>query len=334
MGTWGAPAMVHCDNGSHFTGGEFGVFLAREGVAQDLGTPHHSRGRGLVERLVRKLKSGLTRLLPQGRLLDWPRVVADLEWRVNRMPHKGLAGISPFDYLIRGHRQRLDILAPVSGLEGWMGTPQEEEDLSAVLEGLRQVADWCGEISAVQRAIDSARVLETPRFAVGDWVLKFVAQRANSLEPMYQGPFCVTADLGNGFYTVCEVLAGDALGTPVDVHASRILAFDRRRTTADAEHARKLPEGYHVVEAVLDGPREDGMFLVKWLGVEEPKWELSHELRAVVKFQAYCEQHRLDKAGKPLPVTRARRGLAVAAAALRVPLGNPTSGGGAMDPRV
>ena len=162
---------------------------------------------------------------------------------MNRMPHKGLAGVSPFDYLIRGHRQRLDILAPVSGLEGWMGTPQEEEDLSAALEALRQVADWCGEISAVQRAIDSARALETPQFAVGDWVLKFVAQRANSLEPMYQGPFSVTADLRNGFYTVSEVLAGDVLGTPVDVHASRMLAFDRRRTTADAEHARKLPEG-------------------------------------------------------------------------------------------
>ncbi len=107
----------------------------------------------------------------------------------------------------------------------------------------------------------------------------------------------MTADLGNSFFTVCEVLAGDALGTPVDLHASRILAFDWRRTTADAEHARMLPEGYHVVEAVLDGPREDGMFLVKWVGVGEPKWELPHELRAVVKFQAYCEQHRLDKAG-------------------------------------
>ncbi len=115
------------------------------------------------------------------------------------MPHKGLAGISPFDYLIRGHRQRLDIVAPVSGLEGWMGTPQEEEDLPAVLgcwEGLRQVVDWCGETSAVQRAIDSARVLETPRFAVGDWVLKFVAQRANSLEPMY--PRAVLCDSGPG----------------------------------------------------------------------------------------------------------------------------------------
>ena len=254
IGTWGPPAMVHCDNGSHFTGEDFTSFLAREGIAQDPGTPHHSRGRGLVERLVGKLKSGLQRLLPQGKLLDWPKVVVELERRVNRMPHKGLAGASPFDYLILGHRQRLDILAPMSGLQGWMGTPQEEEDLALVLDSLRQVADWCGEITAVQRAIDSARVLETPKMSVGDWVLKFAAQRANSLEPMYQGPFCVTADLANLFFTVNEVLAGDALGVPVDVHVSRLLPFDRRRTTADAEHARKLPEGYHVVETVLEGP--------------------------------------------------------------------------------
>ena len=114
-----------------------------------------------------------------------------------------------------------------------------------------------------------------------------------------------------------------------------MLAFDRRRTTADAEHARKLPEGYHVVEAVLDGPSVDGMFLVKWMGGGEPKWELPQELRAVVKFQAYCEQHHLDKAGKPLPVTRGRRGLAAAATASSVPLGNAALGGGAVvAPRV
>jgi len=145
-------------------------------------------------------KPQLQRLLPQGKLLDWPKGVVELERRVNRMPHRELAGVSPYDYLILGHRQRLDILAPISGLQGWMGTPQEEEDLALVLDSVRQVADWCGEITAVQRAIDSARVLEVPSVAVGDWVLKYVAQRANSLEPMYQGPFCVTADLANGFF--------------------------------------------------------------------------------------------------------------------------------------
>jgi hypothetical protein len=301
IGTWGPPAMVHCDNGSHFTGEGFTEYLAREGIAQDPGTPHHPRGRGIVERLVGKLKGGLTRLLPQGKLLNWPQVVAELERRVNRMPHKGLAGVSPFDYLVLGHRQRLDIMAPVSGLAGWMGTPQEEEDLAMVLDSLRQVADWCGEIVAVKRAVESARHLEMPNLKEGDWVLKFVAQRANSLEPMYQGPFCVTADLRNGFYTVNEVLAGEALGVPVDVHASRLITFDRRRTTADAEHARKLPEGYHVVESVLEGPSKDGLFLVKWLYIEEPKWVQPQELRAVLKFQAYCELKGLDKNGKALP---------------------------------
>ena len=305
MGTWGPPCMVHSDNGSHFTGGEFTDFLCRNGIQADLGTPRHPRGRGLPERLVGKLKSGLVRLLPQGRLLDWPSVLLELEQRVNRMPHRGLAGESPFDYLIRGHRQRLDFLAPLNGLDGWMGTEQEEEDLLMALQALRQVADWCGEISAVQRTIVTAKALAAPKFKVGDWVLKFVAERANSLEPLYQGPFCVTADLRNGFYTVNEVLAGDALGNAVDAHVSRLLAFDKRRTSADAEHARKLPQGYYVVEDILEGPNAEGLFLVKWMGVSEPKWAEPQELRAVRKFQAYCEQRRLDKSGKPLPPPRA-----------------------------
>ena len=174
-----------------------------------------------------------------------------------------------------------------------------------------QVANWCGEISAVQRTILTAKALAAPTFKVGDWVLRFVAERANSLEPMYQGPFAVTADLRNGFYTVCEVLAGDALGKPVDAHVSRLIAFDRRRTTADAEHARKLPEGYYVVEDILDGPNADGLFLVKWMGVAEPRWAEPQELRAVMKFQAYCQQRRLDKSGKPLAPPRARGNRAV-----------------------
>ena len=65
---------------------------------------------------------------------------------------------------------------------------------------------------------------------------------------------------------------------------------------------------------MLDGPNGDGLFLVKWRGLEEPKWGPPQELRAVLKFQTYCEQHRLDKAGKPLPLPKGRglRGAVVA----------------------
>ena len=59
--TWGVPAMVHSDNGSHFTGQEFLKHLTKLGVAFDPGTPEHPRARGLVERLVRKCKEGLQR---------------------------------------------------------------------------------------------------------------------------------------------------------------------------------------------------------------------------------------------------------------------------------
>ena len=301
--TWGFPAMVHTDQGSHFTGGVFKDYLARHGVAQDLGTPHHSRGRGVVERLVGKLKEGLKRLLPQGRALEWPRVVAELERRVNRMPHRGLGGVAPFDYLIRGHRQLSDHLGPLALGVTFVDTPQTEEDLTFVLESIRQVADWCGEIDAVRRALESQDVYKEFTAGVGDLVLRYVGERENSLHPFYQGPFKVTQVGGNGFYQVCELLAEDNLGVPVECHASRLIHFNGSRTSGTAEHVRKLDGEHFVVESVLDGPREpDGRFLVKWLGVAEPRWEAqSSELRAVLKFKAYCAEKKMTLMGKPLP---------------------------------
>jgi transposase InsO family protein len=105
---WGRPVMVHCDNGSHFTGSGFTEFLSRTNIAFDPGTAYHPEGRGLVERLVGKLKGGLQRLLPQGKLLLWPTILSELELLVNQAPHKALGGISPYDYLLRGHRHRED----------------------------------------------------------------------------------------------------------------------------------------------------------------------------------------------------------------------------------
>ena len=59
------------------------------------------------------------------------------------------------------------------------------------------------------------------------------------------------------------------------------------RTDADREHARKLPEGYYVVEEIRG--HRDGEVLVKWLGVEEPKWQLvDKSLQQVLQFRAYC----------------------------------------------
>jgi hypothetical protein len=254
----------------------------------------------MVERLVGKLKAGLVRLLPQGRLLEWPEVMGDLEHRVNRMPHKGLSGISPFDYLILGHRQRSDILHP---LRAGVDTPQSLEDLILVLESLRDIADWCGEIDSLKRVWRSETEYKKFPGKVGDLVLRFVSSRENSLEPFYQGPFRITQADGSGFYTVCELLANDALGVPVEVHASRLIMFDGSRTSGSAEHARKLDAETHVVEEIMAGPREDGRFQVRWRGIPEPTWEPAVPyLKQVRMFKDYCQANSLDQWGKPLPL--------------------------------
>ena len=306
--TWGIPCMVHSDGGPHFKAQEFKDYLAQHGIVQDMATPEHPRGRGMVERLVGKLKSGLVRLLPQGRLYDWPKVMGDLERRVNRMPHKGLAGVSPFDYLIKGHRQRADVLANLGGLE--LNTPQSEEDLELVLDTMRQVADWCGEISAVKRAMASEKEYAVFPAREGDLVLRYTSTRENSLEPYYQGPYRVTVSYGNGFYQIAELLAGDNLGVSVECHASRLIMFDGSRTSGDAEHARKLGAQDLIVEEVVEGPRASDMrFLVRWRGVAEPTWEPSSAgLRMVVKFKEYCASKGLDLKGEPIRKEGKRRG--------------------------
>ncbi len=112
------------------------------------------------------------------------------------MPHKGLAGESPWDYLWRGHRQRpvgqpspYNESNPYYSVEGglYIMSPQAEEDLAHTLDTLRTLADWCGEIDSFKRAVLSEDVMKTFGGKVGDMVLKFVAVREHALEPLYQG---------------------------------------------------------------------------------------------------------------------------------------------------
>ena len=307
ISTYDYPAAVHSDGGPHFAAEEFGERLKLYGIARGIGTPYHSRARGLVERLIGKLKRGIVSILPQGRLTNWPRVLMDLERRINRMPHKGLAGESPWDYLWRGHRQRpvgqpspYNESNPYYSVEGglYIMSPQAEEDLAHTLDTLRTLADWCGEIDSFKRAVLSEEMMETFGGKVGDMVLKYVAVREHALEPLYQGPFeIVRADPGD-FYAVREVLAGNGRGPSFEVHASRLIKFDATRTDADREHARKLPEGYYVVEEIRG--HRDGEVLVKWLGVEEPKWQVvDKSLQQVLHYKAYCAANGLALNGFP-----------------------------------
>jgi len=166
---------------------------------------------------------------------------------------------------------------------------------------MRQIADWCSEVSSLKSSVASADHHATFDGKVGDWVLRFAAIRGNSLEPYYQGPYKITEVLGSDFFTVREILAGDALGKAVQVHSSRLIKFDESKTSPDAEHQRKLPKGHFVVSQVLRGPdaAHPGQFQIQWFGVDNPTWEQAHGLRQVLKFRQFCQDNNLTLEGVP-----------------------------------
>jgi len=48
-----------------------------------------------------------------------------------------------------------------------------------------------------------------------------------------------------------------------------------------------------VVEGILEGPNEDGQFLVKWHAVAEPRWEWPAGLAHLTLFDEYCKEHNV-----------------------------------------
>jgi len=95
-------------------------------------------------------------------------------------------------------------------------------------------------------------------------------------------------------FDLCGRFRGDAReGPPLELHPSRMWPFDHTYTTAAAEHARRLPLGMSVVEGILEGPNEDGQFLVKWHAVAEPRWEWPAGLAHLTLFDEYCKEHNV-----------------------------------------
>jgi len=92
-------------------------------------------------------------------------------------------------------------------------------------------------------------------------------------------------------------------------HANRLVPYNMGRTSADDLHQNKLPSGYYVVAAILNGPRnDDGLFEVSWKHTQTTTWEPAVALRQVVLFRKYCDERGLDYDGKTKPTVDERGG--------------------------
>ena len=180
------------------------------------------------------------------------------------------------------------------------------------LRYLRAITEIAGEVSDVKRKIahDAAVSAGTP-FSKGDWCLIYHNERLSSLDSFYRGPYTVVDvqvdGKGNnsGYYTVAPVLANNALGKPhVEVHANRMWPFSAERTTAEAEHWKRLPEGCGLVLEIINHRlhAHGAQVQVKYYAVKRPAWEFITSMKLPnlgwnAVYRDYCERHKLPLEG-------------------------------------
>jgi len=306
--TWvrwlGVPRKVSVDGGRHFANKALDSYVSELGALLDVGTPHHPQGRGLVERRIGMIKNILKKSLKPGKTASWPMVIDDSFQHLASLPTDALGGISPLEYLF-GRKP-----SALWSADCDMNNPQAVEDRLLLLQGLRWLADTCSDVSAAARAATAREAARTTTFSVGDHVGLFYPTRNDALSTHFVGPFVVKArDKDSDFYVVSELLAGGQHGKPVRTHANRLVPYNMGRTSADDLHQNKLPSGYYVVAAILNGPRnDDGLFEVSWKHTQTTTWEPAVALRQVVLFRKYCDERGLDYDGKTKPTVDERGG--------------------------
>ena len=301
---------VHTDGGPAFKG-LFLEFCAKRSITVDRGTAYNSKGRGLVERLVKKTKDALRRLVPPGRPEQWISYVGDLQSLLNRMPHKALGGLSPQQVAMGGAQPFLPHL--FAGKQ-WDSNSQTWWDILEALRFLRTITEIAGEVSEVKQKIAyDAAVMHHAPYKVGDWCLVYHNERASSLDSFFRGPYLITdvqVDVRgdpSGFYSVAPLLANDTLSKDVlEVHAARLWPFNGERTSSCAEHWKRLPEGFGVVQDILNHRlhARGAQVLVRYYMVPRPTWEFTSSMREPHLgwnsiYKAYCETHGLPLEGGP-----------------------------------
>lgn len=92
----------------------------------------------------------------------------------------------------------------------------------------------------------------------------------------------------------------------LEAHAARMWPFNGERTSSCAEHWKRLPEGFGVVQDIL-GHRlhaRGAQVLVRYYMVPHPTWEFISGMREPNLgwnsiYKAYCETHGLPLEGGP-----------------------------------
>ncbi len=321
LAMFGGADEVHVDGGPEFEG-VFKTELEKRNIKRTVGTPHNSKGRGVVEKMCGRLLRAAIKLLPEGQKERWPSLFPDLVGLVNEAPNRGRGGYSP--------RQLLFVGTPSNLQKLWGRNVNEKtlHELRGITAALREEVETVVGVQKMLRKIkyDDGRVpydkTGRPGPEVDDWALCETVLVTSKMTPTYEGPFIVTAvqkvgDVPTGWVKIAEIVAGKQPGdegyparTEQEkiVTVDRLVPFDHSRITADEAYQWRLPAGWYTIRGVSEGPDAEGRFAVHWAHRDDPTWEFASAIDHSAAFHKYCEDRKLDR----VKLVRDQRAMALA----------------------
>lgn len=197
---FGVPKRIISDRGSCFTSSKFKAYIDELGTKHILNAVATPRANGQVERYNRTLLDALTAKCLGQDERKWDLSVPDVQWGLNNTHNKGI-GTTPaqalFGTSLTGTAE--------SRIKAYLDN--EHIDHGRTVDEVRETINkHITDYQEKQKVAYNKRASIPPKFNVGDLVSVKreipSSGQSRKLVPKYQGPYRVTACLGNDRYQV------------------------------------------------------------------------------------------------------------------------------------
>jgi len=308
------PKRLRTDRGSHFDNKRVRAYLQKCNVSYEPSPALHVQGQGVAERIHRELLQTL-RATNADRVQLWQAVLPAIAHQLNTAENSAI-GMSPYQALF-GRVSRTLMLSQI-------GTPlpvfRDPLALHKALEATREYVSHKQEHAfGLSKALHDCTV--TPRsFKEGDIVMAYFEDTSSKFTNDWRAPCRVLRRVHENRYLVHDISSDYKF----EAHTNRLLPFDVSRTSVSDALEQNLPDGYYIIEAVLEhrGAGTTLEFLLKYKDVPEPKWTAaSHaDLAKIQRVKDYRIANGLNvaKPKPPMPTTKQP-----AAARARTPAPSP-----------
>jgi len=267
------------------------AFIASKGVKHTISTAYHPEGQGVTERANRTILKALRAAVGK-RFADWGQHVPAVQWHLNTTLNTSV-GCAPFTAFFGRE--------PPTELSTSMGKPHDL--FRGVDDYMTLVREWQDYVNRVQQqaylrakaAHDATHCFVA--FEPGDRVLLYKEKLENKLDSHYNAAYVVVARVHGNRYKL-RAVNSVRVDDFVEAHVDRMLRYDASRTTDREAIEAQVPQGYGIVDSVLEHKQEDDglSFFIRWKGCDASldSWLPARDLKRVAVVRSYCALHGLS----------------------------------------